>query len=264
MELIFKPIGVFKSEHRYPYDASTQPSRDYSNSSCSIELDPGLNFEQALKGLEQMSHVWVIFCFDQNLNWSPMVMPPRGTSNKVGVFATRSPYRPNNIGLSLLKLKKIEGRTLWFDTSDILNGSPILDIKPFHPESDVPINPQTGWMQHLDAGKFDIHAEASFKTQSDFLLKQDAGNLFAFSKQQLEHDPTNHKKKRVSKIEHDVWILSYRTWKIHFKIFFEKKEIFLLSIQSAYSPNELESEQDPYLDKDLHRTFLKHFSETLF
>jgi tRNA-Thr(GGU) m(6)t(6)A37 methyltransferase TsaA len=259
MEIIFKPIGLFRSEHRYPYDASTQPTRDYSHTACSIELYPGSNFEQALKGLEQMSHVWVIFWFNQNSNWTPMVMPPRGSLHKVGVLATRSPHRPNSIGLSLLRLKKIEGRTLWFEASDILNDSPILDIKPFHPESDTPLDPQMGWMTNLENEKFQIHADHAFKAQSDFLFAHRAGNLLAFAEQQLEYDPLNHKKKRVAKLEDDVWILSYRTWRIHFKINIESRDILLTSIQSGYSQQDLGSAQDIYQDKDLHRKFQSLF-----
>lgn len=95
--------------------------------------------QEALRGIEEYSHLWLIWYFSENAKkeWSPCVRPPRlGGNKRVGVFATRSPYRPNPIGLSSVKLKKIEytkdkGTILYVSGADILSGTPILDIKPY-------------------------------------------------------------------------------------------------------------------------------------
>lgn len=95
--------------------------------------------QEALRGIEEYSHLWLIWHFSENVKreWSPCVRPPRlGGNKRVGVFATRSPYRPNPIGLSSVKLEKIEhtkdkGTILYVTGADILSGTPILDIKPY-------------------------------------------------------------------------------------------------------------------------------------
>lgn len=96
------------------------------------------------KGLEDYSHIWILWEFSENkkVPFSPTVRPPRlGGNTRMGVFATRSPYRPNNIGLSCVKIEKIElhtadGPILWVRGADLMNGTPILDIKPYLPNTD--------------------------------------------------------------------------------------------------------------------------------
>lgn len=96
------------------------------------------------RGLEDYSHVWLIWEFSANKDvpFSPTVRPPRlGGNTRMGVFATRSPYRPNKMGLSCVKIEKIElhtpqGPILWVSGADLMNGTPILDIKPYLPQTD--------------------------------------------------------------------------------------------------------------------------------
>lgn len=102
----------------------------------------------AVRGLEEFSHIWLIWQFSAAVRkgWSPTVRPPRlGGNKRVGVFATRSPFRPNSIGLSSVKLEKVEftsdGPVIWVSGADLMDGTPILDIKPYlsyadsHPEA---------------------------------------------------------------------------------------------------------------------------------
>ena len=98
---------------------------------------------EALRGIEEFSHLWLIWAFDQaeREEWSPTVRPPRlGGNQRVGVFATRSPYRPNAIGLSCVRLlgmeKSGEGTVLKVAGADLMNGTPIYDIKPYLPYAD--------------------------------------------------------------------------------------------------------------------------------
>lgn len=98
---------------------------------------------EALRGIEEFSHLWLIWAFDrtERETWSPTVRPPRlGGNKRVGVFATRSPFRPNAIGLSCVKLagveKTAEGTVLKVAGADLVNGTPIYDIKPYLPYAD--------------------------------------------------------------------------------------------------------------------------------
>lgn len=109
-----------------------------------IVLEPPYRNWDAVRGLEQFSHIWLLWQFSKSVRkgWSPTVRPPRlGGNERVGVFATRSPFRPNEIGLSCVKLKKIEkhpklGPVLHVAGADLLDGTPILDIKPYLPYTD--------------------------------------------------------------------------------------------------------------------------------
>lgn len=104
-----------------------------------IVFEPEYAVPEALRGLEGYSHIWLIWGFHkaERDTWSPTVRPPRlGGNKRVGVFATRSPFRPNSIGLSVVRLEKTEGCTLHVKGADLLDGTPIYDIKPYLPHID--------------------------------------------------------------------------------------------------------------------------------
>ncbi|MFV8783614.1 tRNA (N6-threonylcarbamoyladenosine(37)-N6)-methyltransferase TrmO [Microbulbifer sp. SA54] len=135
------PIGVVHSCFTEKFGIPRQPLLADA-SRAAIELLPPLNTPDAVAGLEQNSHLWVIFQFHEVAGqWSHKVRPPRlGGNKKLGVLATRSPFRPNNIGLSVVRL--IEVRTtpkveLIIGGADLLDGTPVLDIKPYIPYADA-------------------------------------------------------------------------------------------------------------------------------
>ena len=109
-----------------------------------IIFEPEYNNPEAVRGLERFSHIWLLWEFSENIgrNWSPTVRPPRlGGNERVGVFATRSPFRPNPIGLSAVRLLGIERHNQWgvvlrVAGADLLDGTPIYDIKPYLPHID--------------------------------------------------------------------------------------------------------------------------------
>lgn len=106
-----------------------------------IVFEPEYRNEDAVRGLEAFSHLWIIWQFSKNLrkNWSPTVRPPRlGGNQHMGVFATRSPFRPNPIGLSCVRIEKIDpGPVIWVRGADLMDGTPIYDIKPYVPYADA-------------------------------------------------------------------------------------------------------------------------------
>lgn len=109
-----------------------------------IVFEPEYRSEDALRGIEDFSHLWLIWQFSQTVRegWSPTVRPPRlGGNTRMGVFATRSPFRPNNLGLSCVRLLEVKhtqqyGTVLIVGGADLLDGTPIFDIKPYIPYSD--------------------------------------------------------------------------------------------------------------------------------
>ena len=110
-----------------------------------IVFEPEFRDPNALRGIEGWSHLWILWIFSEAVRpgWSPTVRPPRlGGNERVGVFATRSPFRPNNIGLSSVKLERVEhteneGDVLIVSGADLMNGTPIIDIKPYVPYADA-------------------------------------------------------------------------------------------------------------------------------
>lgn len=120
-----------------------------------VVFEPEYRDENALRGLEQFSHVWLIWEFSENAGkgWSPTVRPPRlGGNERLGVFATRSPFRPNPIGLSCARLVGVErtadsGMVLRLGGTDLMDGTPILDIKPYIPYADSFPDASAGFTQ---------------------------------------------------------------------------------------------------------------------
>ena len=118
-----------------------------------IVFEPEYRMDQSLIGLERFSHLWLVWVFTKNIRseWSPTVRPPRlGGNQKLGVFATRSSFRPNPIGLSVVRLLKVEkthdkGTILYVSGADLMNGTAILDIKPYLPYADCISNASGGF-----------------------------------------------------------------------------------------------------------------------
>ena len=130
-----------------------------------IVFEPEYRVPEAFRGLEGYSHLWLIWCFSEAVrqNWSPTVRPPRlGGNVRMGVFATRSPFRPNPIGLSSVRLTKIEldtpdGPVLYVSGADLMNGSPIYDIKPYLPFTDSHPDAVGGFAQQVEKDNLEVN-----------------------------------------------------------------------------------------------------------
>lgn len=144
-DAVFTPIGVARTPFgerreapRQPYAAGEAPG--------AIELFPGHRYEDALRDLDQWTHVWVVYWFHLNRTWRPTVLPPRSREGRRGVFATRAPHRPNPIGLSVLRLVRVDGLRVEVLGVDMIDGTPVLDLKPYVPFADAVPGAGTGWI----------------------------------------------------------------------------------------------------------------------
>jgi len=266
-ELIINPIGVLESELEHRYETPRQGILSEGIISV-IRLFPKNNFEQALKDLEGFERIWVIYQFHLNKNWKPLVTPPRHTRSKIGVFATRSPHRPNHIGLSCVKLEKIEKLNIYISGSDILNGSPILDIKPYLPYSDSFPSSKTGWVKNGLETIYKVALESKAANQTEWIKKNSKINLVNFAKLQLEFSPTDASRKRISNILDENlnptnnYVLAYRTWRIIYLVVENKKEVIIKEIKTGYSKEELlDLANNKYEDKELHNEFINYFGK---
>jgi len=149
LQINMEAIGVVHSNYRERFAAPRQPSLGKAQT-AQIRLNAGMNFDQALQDLDGFSHIWVIYWMHMNRGWNPTVIPPRGPKIRRGTFATRAPHRPNSIGLSAVPLKSIEGRVLHIEGHDMLDGTPVLDIKPYLPYADAIMDASSGWLADVE------------------------------------------------------------------------------------------------------------------
>jgi len=171
-----KPIGVCRSPYTDKFGIPRQP-RLVTAAEADILLLPPYDREEAFSALDGFSHVWLLFLFHDDClkaGWRPMVRPPRlGAQTKVGVFASRSPYRPNPIGLSAVPHQGLartrEGLSLRVAGADLLDGTPILDIKPYVPYADAIPDARGGFAVSPPPARFEVlfspSAEAAVAAQ---------------------------------------------------------------------------------------------------
>lgn len=159
-------IGIVESCYRDKFGTPRQPGL-VPSSMAKIVLDKEWQPEQALEGLEGFSHLWVIFAFHQNKNltYHAKVHPPRMGGKQIGVFATRSPHRPNPIGLSLVKIEKITNNEIFISGVDLIDGTPVLDIKPYLPEIESIADARSGWTQEVSVTTKEVVWSAEISAQ---------------------------------------------------------------------------------------------------
>jgi len=151
VKLEFQPIGIIRSCFPEKFGIPRQPGL-VKEATATLELLPPYDRIEALEGLEAFSHLWLIFVFHASLKetWKPTVRPPRlGGNKRVGVFASRSMFRPNPIGLSVVELERVdttaEQPRIFLKGVDLLDGTPVLDIKPYLPYVDAITNAHGGY-----------------------------------------------------------------------------------------------------------------------
>ena len=150
--MICDPIGYIRSPYTDTFGIPRQP-RLVTAAEARLELRPAFAREEAFKALDGFSHVWILFIFHDGgieAGWKPTVRPPRlGGRRSVGVFASRAPYRPNPIGLSAVEqlglIRTASGLALRLRGVDMLDGTPVLDIKPYVPYADAIPEARTGF-----------------------------------------------------------------------------------------------------------------------
>jgi len=222
-----------------------------------IELYPGHNFEAAAADLEGVGYIWVVYVFDRNSNWRPKVLPPLG-DRRIGVFATRSPHRPNPIGLSAVRLLAVDGLKLHIAGHDLMIGTPVLDIKPYlaevdsHPRSSLP------WRDRIDFTPRRLEFSPSARHQLETLKELEAPDLYQVAETQLALREPDPRRQRLDTLDDGRMVLAFRTWRIVFTL--NDAAVNVLEIASGYTAEELLPDApDPYGDKAIHRAYVARF-----
>ena len=185
----YKIIAYIENDFKTKFGVPRQ-SGICNNVISKIIFEPEFRVNEAFRGIEQYSHLWILWQFSQAVGkeWTPTVRPPKlGGNKRMGVFATRSPFRPNNIGISSVKLEKIKfdknfGPVLYVSGADLMNNTPIIDVKPYLPYTDC----------HTDAtGGFSVNNK---KNLLEVVFKDNLLNFISEDKRQglieiLQADP---------------------------------------------------------------------------
>jgi tRNA-Thr(GGU) m(6)t(6)A37 methyltransferase TsaA len=143
------PIGWVSSPYQRRFGTPQQASAVDSDREAVLELDGAQIPEETLRDLVGVERIWVLSFLHRSGTWGPLVRPPRGPRVRRGLFATRSPDRPNPLGLSAVQLVRIEGLSLHVRGVDLLDGTPILDIKPYLPYADAFPTSRAGWIDEI-------------------------------------------------------------------------------------------------------------------
>lgn len=256
----FTPIGYVECPQQYRFESPRQSV--YADNTGLIRLQPNLNLETAVRDLAGFERLWVMYVFHLNPpHWKPTVRPPVGADGrKIGVLSTRSPHRPNPIGLSCVELDGVDGLLLKIRNFDLLNGTPILDIKPYIPAADAFPDARTGWLPPPPPN-YEIDFAPALVEQAEWIKQQSGLDLLAFCRTQLSLDPLNAKRKRLTADPATGgWQIGCRTWKIAFTPNEPAHRITATGIKSAYRGTELEpGAEDRYADKAIHRAFAIRF-----
>lgn len=218
MSYSLHPIGTIHSPYKEKFAVPRQP-RLVPSATASIALQGDINCPEAVRGLEQFSHLWLLFLFDQNLEagWKPTVRPPRlGGNERIGVLASRATFRPNGIGMSAVEFRGVrqKGQQVFIDVGsvDLVDGTPIVDIKPYIPYSDSITDVKGGYAESEPEATpvmFTPHALESLTNSPDGQHKQQ------IISEVLAQDPRPaYKKGKIDDKEYGVRLFD---WNVKFK-----------------------------------------------
>lgn len=262
-EFIFHAIGKIESAAKYRYELPRQSV--FASEGAFLRWNER-KYADCAADLTGFDRIWLVWVFDRNENekWHTKVrVPVPAEKDSYSVFATRSPYRPNPIGISAVELLEITPEGLKLGACDLLDGTAVLDVKPYIPEVDAFPDAKAGWRDNIDSSEFEIIWSSRAAEQADFILENGNFDLRNFCDVQLKYRPTDSSRKRVGKIaDSENYLLHFRTWNIIFSYDEEKSLINILEITSNYSSSDLEPDSaDKYHDKDVHRSFNAVFTE---
>jgi tRNA-Thr(GGU) m(6)t(6)A37 methyltransferase TsaA len=224
-----KVIGFFQGNTTSKHRAPRQPDVTLGIDGT-IELMKGQDFEQALLDLASFSHIWLIYGFHSAKGWKPMVLPPRG-DKKRGVFATRSPYRPNPIGISVVKLVKISGLKIHVQGTDLLDGTPIYDVKPYIPYADSISDANAGWIDTLNHNETEIVLSEEMQL---LMNDSESAHIIMHAKQILRDSPYPHPYRRIKQVKENMYEVAIKEWRIQYRII-QEGNVILDSMSQAGS-----------------------------
>lgn len=227
----FEQIGVIRSPYKEKFAVPRQPGL-VKSASGELHLLAPYNQADAVRGLEAFSHLWVIFVFHQTMEggWRPTVRPPRlGGNARMGVFATRSTFRPNPVGMSLVELKGIvcqkESVILQLGSLDLVEGTPVIDIKPYLPFAEALPDATASYAQQAPQADMRVTFTADVEQQL-LALEKRYPQLKTFIGEVLAQDPRPaYRKGEETGKTYAVWLHDFN---VRWRVTEEGFEVFAL------------------------------------
>ncbi len=212
MSSLIRAIGTLESCFKEKFGTPRQP-RLVPSATARLKIKKEFIPEQSLKGLSEFSHVWLLSWFHLNTNkaFKSTVHPPRLQGGTVGVFASRSPHRPSPVGLSLARLERVEGDTLYLSQIDLVDGTPILDVKPYIPSYDCVPEARAGWTAAAPEPAFAVEFTATAA------LEADKAGLRRLIVDVLSYDSRNPRDRSQLDPEKDLEVF-LGEWDVHFRV----------------------------------------------
>ncbi len=263
--LTLAPIGFLRSGQRLKFDARHQPAEEGLETHV-LELVLGRNLEQGLRDLAGFSRIWLLWWFHRNTEWRPLVLPPQGPAVRRGVFSTRSPHRPNPLGMTPVRLLQIEKHRLILGPCDLVDGTPVFDIKPYIPAYDAFPGEQAGWWDAVQADAtqppgFQVRFSAHAAEQVAWLRTQWDLDFTARVIERLERDPTPHRTRRIRRTQAGRLELGCGGWRAVFEVI--EQEVCVTSIEPGYPRRFLEDLTLTRVpDREAQLAYLQRFPET--
>ncbi len=237
------PIGVVHSCFPEKFGVPRQPGM-VKSAPADLELLKPYNREEMVRGIEQFSHVWLIFQFHDTVSegWKPTVRPPwLGGQKRVGVFASRSPHRPNHLGLSVVKLEGVTIQpgiaTLHLSGVDLLDGTPVYDIKPYVPYSDIVSDASCGYADGYTPDRKVVFLPEVSRFCDKYRQKS-GRDIATLITELLVHDPrpASQKKNRIE-FGMQLWDVNVR-WKVEEAEFVVCRCSYVGDMQESWKKND--------------------------
>ncbi len=187
----FVKIGHVKSGYPDKFGVPRQSGLVHSVAS-EIIIENQYQPEISLQGLERFTHLWILFIFHLNdsKGFNAKVHPPRMNGGSIGVFATRSPHRPNPVGLSLVKIKKVHRDRIEVDGIDLVDGTPVIDIKPYLPQFEIREDAKAGWVEETSTTVIVVEFDSAADIELNIWIQQSGhGNLRQAITDIIRQDP---------------------------------------------------------------------------
>jgi len=257
-ELVIRPIGYVRTGKSVKFAALHQPDESAEEQSV-LELLPQEELRRGLQDLAGFSRIWLVWWFHRNDTWRSLVLPPRGPAQRRGVFATRSPHRPNALGMTPVKLLGIDGFHLHLGPCDLVDGTPVFDIKPYIPAYDAFPEESSGWLDEVDAWmrqepSYQVTYEPLAESQVHWLRTEWGIDFLERMEEIVRRDPMPHRTRRIRSKGDGLYEIGCGAWRARYRV--SGNHVLIESIRSGF-PIELllrfHSEEIP--DRDAQVAF---------
>ena len=271
--LALRPIGYIRSGKHVKFAARHQPDEREAEENF-LELLPDADLALATADLAGFERVWLLWWFHRNIGWRPKVIPPRGAQKRRGVFATRSPHRPNALGLTPVRLLGVErgGRLLRLGPCDLVEGTPVFDIKPYVPAYDCFPGSRAGWIDEVDAEeragpRYSVELAPRAVGQATWLREAWSIDFLPRVRELLGRDPAPHRTRRIRRVpaEHGGGLeIGCGAWRALFAVDEQAARVTITGLGPGYPLWQLQraGSTDVVPDREAQTAFLERWPDS--